>query len=187
MIHDREFELEEKYENTILLGAPAGLTEYEGEVPNFWQPTEASCPTLLIKEISGFAALDYRLLAVHYKTLFDFLDGVKKLVDEARAKNALQTRFAILVHGLSDRIRQTEIELGVSIMRALEVARFIERTLPRYDLHRAEPPKSRADTTPPPSIDEIAMFISAAGNSELLEGTHAGNRRVIISACSQEV
>jgi|SRR5215831_9077743 len=186
MNFDREVELEDEYETSSLLETLQEATDFE-DAPNFWQPTEQSCPTLLIKEVKGFASLDYRLQAAHYSVLFDFLRALKKLVDNAKAGNALQTRFAMQVHGLSDKIGRPDLELGVSLMRALEVARFLERVLPMFDLHRAEPPKSRGDKTPPAAIEEIAMFLSAAGSSELLAGTHEGNRRVILSACSRQV
>jgi hypothetical protein len=183
---ERDLELQDEYETTPLPGDLHELADFEGS-SNFWQPTEQSCPTLLLNEVKGFESLDYRLRAGHYKILFDFARSLKKLVDAAKAGNALQTRFVIQVHGLSDRIAQPDVELGLSLMRALEVARFLERVLPIFDLHRAEPPKSRTDKTAPAAIEEVAMFLSAAGSNELLVGTHEGNRRVVISACSQQV
>jgi hypothetical protein len=185
MVLDRELELEEEYENSPL--PEYELPRDQGPKGNFWQPTEQTCPTLLIKDVSGFASFDYRLRPAHYKTLLDLLEAVKGLVDEAKKNNALQSRFIVSIRGLSDRVGQPEVEDGVSIMRALEVARFIERALPRVGLHRAEPPKSRTDDTPPASIEEIAMFISAGGSAEHLVGTPAANRRVVISVCAQQV
>jgi len=181
-----ELELEQEYEDGPLVETDSQSGEFEGK-SNFWRPTEQTCPTFLIKELKGFESLDYRLRSAHYKVVFDFLGALKKAVDDAKKKNAQQMRFAIQIHGLSDRIGQPEVELGVSVMRALEVARFAERVLPQFGLHHAEPPKSRTDETPPSSIEEIAMFISAAGSSEHLQGTGAANRRVIVSACSQQV